>query len=297
MAATSPVQVASSSFEWLCAYSEVRGRVRSALGGACAARACVPGCGSSALSRALVEDGVAAQVLSLDANGECVARLAQENADEPRLQWSTCDVTDGAALRAAVGERPCRMWVDKGTLDALLCEDKHAGYLVALHDELARAGAGAALLVVSLHTSRLLRPLLEPLFPCCELQQCEDFVCGENAAAVLRGWAVLRRRAAHACAGDCGDLRRVHALCRAALERFHTLDEPLLDARREALLRVAWRGRPSLPLRHAYEAMFDDTERDEYLFDAFLEDARAQPRAQEHALTLDDALAFLRANQ
>jgi hypothetical protein len=226
-----------------------------------------------------------------------VARLALENADEPRLEWCACDVTDGAAVRAAVGERPCQAWVDKGTLDALLCEDQHAGYLAALHDELARAGAGAALVVVSLHTARLLKPLLESLFACCELQECEDFACGEDAAAVVRGWAVLRRRAAPICAGDCGDPRRIHALCSAALERFHTLDEPLLDARREALLRAAWRGKASLPLRLAYEAMFDDTERDEYLFEAFLEDAREQPRAEAHALTLDDALAFLQANQ
>ena len=117
----------------------------------------VLGAGNSGMSRAAFADGYRS-VLNVDFDGGVMREMAAKHADcAPGMRWLECDVTD---MTASVPTRSIRCVVDKGTLDAMCCDDNAATVSLVrrMVGEAARVLApGGSYCVVTLGQEHLLR--------------------------------------------------------------------------------------------------------------------------------------------
>ncbi|CAK0799843.1 unnamed protein product, partial [Prorocentrum cordatum] len=111
-----------------------------------------PGCGMSQLPARLAAC-TGLHVLSLDGSPSCVAAMRRAHAGEGALAWELCDVRQLDELPAARAARAACA-VEKGCLDALLCDSDEAAarYLAALARVL--PPGGRLLLVSTLRAGR-----------------------------------------------------------------------------------------------------------------------------------------------
>ncbi|CAK0799840.1 unnamed protein product, partial [Prorocentrum cordatum] len=115
-----------------------------------------PGCGMSQLPARLAAC-TGLHVLSLDGSPSCVAAMRRAHAGEGALAWELCDVRQLDELPAARAARAACA-VEKGCLDALLCDSDEAAarYLAALARVL--PPGGRLLLVSTLRRHRHFTP-------------------------------------------------------------------------------------------------------------------------------------------
>ena len=192
-------------FDWLLSWAQLEPRLRSILDahgvrarcraeGGRPLRALVLGCGNSGASAGLVRDGLCDEVLSVDYDEGITAHMRLRCAAEPRLLWETVDLTaPGGVPRASLGGDAARgqraeegghqsgapaqrhfveagaydLVLDKGTLDAMLCDDA-AGLL---HCGATALRCGGVYVTVSLYGEALLERVLHAWQPdrcaCC----------------------------------------------------------------------------------------------------------------------------------
>jgi len=260
------------------------------------AAALVVGCGRSALSGKL--KGLFAEVLSIDNDPAVIEEMRQA---EPSLRWLCADCCSAEAMSAALysvspslaAGGAFDVVVDKGTLDAVLCEDGAAGgFLCECHRALK---PGGVYLCVSLRRRALLDRLLGPGSPC-------DWTYDPRSAPGEAFTVALCRRQG----SEPACLQAMRAHCDEALEAFFA-ETPLLTPEREAAVAHAFaRAAPSghlasasLSLGDVHEMLFTEAEREEYTLEAFVEDAAVSrhARVDPTRMSLEEALAFLQENQ
>mmetsp|Transcript_9713 Transcript_9713/g.20090 ORF Transcript_9713/g.20090 Transcript_9713/m.20090 type:complete len:292 (+) Transcript_9713:85-960(+) len=288
-------------FEWILDFAALQSYLDPRFLNVSPGHALVVGCGRSALSKELKSKGLFTEVVSVDSDAHVIEAMRQS---EPSLPWLCADCCSEEAMTGALHSLSPALGageafdavVDKGTLDAVLCEDgKAAGLLRQCYRALK---PGGAYVCVSLRQRSLLDRLLGPHGPC-------DWAYEALSLPGPRGedftLALLRRPWAGGSA-PCPLALRAH--CDEALDGFFA-SSPLLTAEREARLRQAYaaqlasRSASSLPLEEAYGLLLTAAEREEYALEDFREDAAASghARADPRRMSLEEALAFLRDNQ
>mmetsp|Transcript_79197 Transcript_79197/g.245623 ORF Transcript_79197/g.245623 Transcript_79197/m.245623 type:complete len:296 (+) Transcript_79197:92-979(+) len=292
-------------FEWILDFAALQAYLDPRFLQVSPGLALVVGCGRSALSKELKTRGFFSEVVSVDSDAGVIEAMRSA---EPSLNWICADCCSEEAMAAALRTASPALAaggafdavIDKGTLDAVLCEDgKAAGLLAECYRALK---PGGAYVCVSLRHRGLLDRLLGPGGPC-------DWAYETRTAPGPRGEtytvALLRRPPG---GGEPPCPRALRAHCEEALDAFFA-EAPLLTAERESALRAAFAAhlsrpdRPvavaSLPLEEAYTLLFTAAERSEYALRDFCEDAAASAhaRADPARMSLEEALAFLRDNQ
>ncbi|GBG30462.1 Hypothetical Protein FCC1311_066812 [Hondaea fermentalgiana] len=249
-------------FDWLVEFEEMSDLVAEAAEIShvpAMVSALVLGAGTSALSEALVNEGIVKSVLSLDVEQHCIDFMAQKHKDDDRLRWAVADVTDWHAVEAATQGQRFDMVVDKGTLDALLCAGDCAAYLGTV----ARAARCGGVLVLSMnfelvssHLSEVLEWYHHEACPFLSADR-EKSIREAFASKVGSNMAAAQSDEVSSCAGE------------------------------------------RLSLRQTYDLLFTPEEKSCYSYEFFLQDTDAsrQMREFDESMSLAESLTFLRINQ
>jgi SAM-dependent methyltransferase len=102
------------------------------------------GCGTSTLGVGLIASGIA-RVVNIDISPVVISYMAQQYADESRLQWQVVDIRQTNYRRKTFD-----LVIDKGTMDAFMCSDVADRIVYAMLSEISRIlKPGGFVIVVS----------------------------------------------------------------------------------------------------------------------------------------------------
>lgn len=282
--------------------------------------ALVLGCGTSSLSRLLVEDRVCSSIVSIDVSNECILQQKKKNDGEDKLSWITADLNNVDDMHSKLGNSHFDLVFDKGTLDALMCEGDFAGYV---HSVASFMRCGGAYILVSLHDAALLRPMLDfeaskdlelaigrkLHFSCMNISVKDETEINRSFVTLLdiEDHQSSHRNSDMASANQRDvDLNKIRKHLNDTLQWYMTENAPLLTQARENKLREDFRAMKlaRIPLDKAYQIMFSAEEQSEYTKVDFLSDLAATNLFPQDAkdqncdtLGLEDMITFIRINQ
>lgn len=283
------------SFDWIIDSDELINLLTSTLGSLSGfERICILGCGTSTLSEA-IEKASGSVITSVDNDVNCLAHMTELHANNPRLRWIYCDLTEtgGAAIEALQRCGPFDLLVDKGTFDAILVEGSACEMLANAYNLLKFDGI---LALCSLHGTDLLTPLFAT--PSLNLQAS---VLPIRALSLASGSvAVCRKRLEKANFVMNVETLRVEEA--AIMDDYYKAQHPLLSDETESLIRRHFEARHSggqthVPVEELHALIFAPHEALGYTSELFLEDLCEYPLSLDGHMTLEELLAFLREKQ
>eukprot|EP00928_Gymnodinium_smaydae_P075392 TRINITY_DN58404_c0_g1_i1.p1 TRINITY_DN58404_c0_g1~~TRINITY_DN58404_c0_g1_i1.p1 ORF type:complete len:304 (+),score=47.67 TRINITY_DN58404_c0_g1_i1:46-957(+) len=302
-----------AEFEWILGFEELKQYLDPKQLNVDGGAALIVGCGRSSLSKDLKLGGFFEEVISLDYDPVVIETMRQA---EPSLQWICADCCSEEAMAGALdaarfGKGQHSLFdavIDKGTMDAVLCEDeKVAGLLCECYRALK---PGGVYICVSLRDRCLLDRLLGAESPCDWSYDASPVTTkGVRGQEHVFTVALLRRPVV---GGVQPDLNAMREHCAASLNVFFADEVPLLTPEREASIRLSFETclqetsslnlksheTGLLPLRSVYTLLFTDVEKEEYKLEDFLEDvASGEGREDAEHMSLEEALVFMKANQ
>mmetsp|Transcript_19293 Transcript_19293/g.35693 ORF Transcript_19293/g.35693 Transcript_19293/m.35693 type:complete len:321 (-) Transcript_19293:16-978(-) len=292
-------------FEWLAPYKSLRTQIRAILEGAGfgsrlgSLKGLEVGGGSSGFARELVQDGVCSTVLSTDISKAAISFWLETQASDETVEWKLCDITSLENANAVMGDVKFDLVIDKGTMDALLCEDKVAGYFRVISQHLACDGA---VLVVSLHEETLVRKLWSPVsFGRSFIVSTVPLTVSATGSGTLALIHSNQRRSPCPqdqckCQFSLPDLESLKQHVNHALNWYHVEVSPLLSNERVKDIKTKWPSEGA-PVPNAYLLLFSKEERSEYSLDDFTTDLNGSMPKHGSVLSIDDALLFLQENQ
>jgi SAM-dependent methyltransferase len=296
------------TFDWLLSlrsHPQLRAwLLPSAHGFSAEARVLVVGCGDSTLSEDLWESGFP-NVVGIDIEERCISAARARTAGKAGLAWEKVDLTASSGLSTGLGA--FQLALDKGTLDAIVCEGDDAACRACWGVRTALAPSGV-LVVVTLHRDGTVQRFLDA--PALGFATVEAHEL--NVAPVFDGKVIVCSLASGTAAqANTAAQADTYAAYRAQVEATPYEDATqLLTPEREASLRLHFAMRvhaiddggaqAGVRLADAYALIFLESERTEYALADFAQDAAEfdPALAQEDAIwTADDALRFLRTMQ
>ena len=285
-------QCPEESFEWLVAFADVAplfAQLQQQLASDCLV--VVAGSGTSELSCQLQQQGDYTRVVSIDCDAALVKQMQLRYKDQPALQYVRADLS--LPCSAVVPDGAAGLVVDKCTLDCLLCSDGGAGMVCSVHRMLQKGGL---YVVISFHELDFLQMFLGANF---EWKRCDTIVLPTDRVV----HAVVLQKPNTVIDPDQVAERQATAIA-SWYEQ-----SPLLTKERRDQIRLAWVGPDdkqtrALSIAGAYDVLFADEEKREYLFEDFVDDLKecfVKPKGKAdwcgHELTFEDAISFLETMQ
>jgi hypothetical protein len=289
------------------------------------ARAVDIGCGNSMLPVCL--SSMYANVIGIDREPHCAASMIAQHGQSDALRWETCDITatDTVALDAVAPPASVELVVDKGMLDCALTEDIAAQMLCNVARMLADGGV---YIVISFRKPDLLVPMLS----CAEFPWAVEHEPLSSLAGGVHSSICVMRVDWRNGVGRPPSCEAVRQHLQTTVDWWYQQEDPLLTSEREVQLREAWSAASAglrsrndglhgdvlhlpadhLPLGVAYQIIFTDDERTEIDLDGFVSDVSAlaaaepqnagarttaSPEQEVRSISLDQALAYLQAEQ
>lgn len=286
------------SFEWIASYEEIRGYFEWTLKyhGAVQRAQSRPslqvleiGCGTSGMSEKLSRDFPSLEITCTDYDEECVRHLRRQY-PASRNRYEVLDILTEDEP-SAVRFDSFDVILDKGTYDALLVEGSVAQVVENIYRFLRADGV---YLLFSIHAVDFMKNYFSNPFSGLELLLVEPMVL--NGKASHCSVSLLRRSASTPF-----ERRRFAELESDMLDQHYQTENPLLTPFMEMQLRAEFASLTDasggLPLKRAFEVMFDPAL--EYDYSLFLEDLGRfePPLSRPGYITLQEALRFLQEMQ
>ncbi|KAJ1724770.1 hypothetical protein LPJ53_000977 [Coemansia erecta] len=109
------MQESNETFDWFKTYKDLAALLSRHIGSK-DARILMLGCGNSTLSGDMYDDGYE-NIVNVDYSDVVIDQMRQRTAHQPKMTWRVMDVREMALDDASID-----VAIDKGTLDALMCE-------------------------------------------------------------------------------------------------------------------------------------------------------------------------------
>jgi len=267
----------SGRFDWLLDFNEIKDCIVPAMRQSVAdPETVVLGCGNSTLSHTLVQHGFT-KVCSVDIDEPIIEFMRQQH---PEMRWEVSDLTN---CQAELPDGTFQVALDKGTLDAILCMPD---VVVDMLFEVNRMmQLGGVYIVISVLAPRELLQKIATI-------KRFGFEGVPLPLEAKHGINVFQLKKVSEC-DRCDEARQD---LQEALDWWFATQNPMLTSEREAELRGSW-GNQSLSFRKAWEIGFDEVERDNYMYEDFLDDVETCDVKVEGSISIDEFLVFLADNQ
>lgn len=315
-----PQKLKLGTFEWVVGFEEIKRFLGAEYTGIPPSisvdeqRVLVLGCGTSTLSKDLVDRGYG-EVVSIDNDAGCIEHMSRTFGSDARMKWYTYDLVEHIGDAAMMGRTESfDVIVDKGTLDAILVEGAVCNMLCEVHRFLR---PGGVYVLCSINSEDMLNTLLSSpalgLEVSAYLSSGEECASGSgsgrynlktNPSAKSQGVVVICKKPEDT-RGVIIDANALAEQEREAMNFYFNDEVPLLTPEFEASLRERFQVASSrlntstVPVDVAYIVMFSDAERSAYTYDLFQEDLMAYvgPGGTSRELSYDDCIEFVKQMQ